>query len=478
MRLKNRIKFFKRIGFKITLWYSLSVLVISVLAGSFLYYRLRHKLEKEVRGLLLDECHDIMQPILAGNFNLEDMRDAIERESSSRKFHKISARLLDARQNVLISSANFIDPFLKIPEKIYENAKNDKETFTIVRIKGSKSPYLLLTKPAFLNGSAEYLLQMAISLRASCKASENFLENVITAIPGIIIITIAGGWFIAKKSLSPVEEITKAAQNITALSLNTRLKSINTGDELDELTNTINLMLNRLDDSFKRIVQFTSDVSHELRTPIATLRAGTEVMLAKDRKPEVYRELLENNLGEYEKITRMIEDLLVILKSDSGTKVLHLKIFSLSNMLKELGNTFGLISEVKNINFDINKISDLKINGDEMLLRRVFSNLLDNAVKYTNPGGNIRLMLESADGKALVSIKDTGIGISEDQKGLVFDRFFRADPSRSRETGGAGLGLSICKNIVELHNGKIEVKSTLGAGSTFIVTLPKNHLNS
>lgn len=478
MRLKNRIKFFKRIGFKITLWYSLSVLVISVLAGSFLYYRLRHKLEKEVRGLLLDECHDIMQPILAGNFNLEDMRDAIERESSSRKFHKISARLLDARQNVLISSANFFDPFLKIPEEIYENAKNDKETFTIVRIKSSKSPYLLLTKPAFLNGSAEYLLQMAISLRASCKASENFLENVIMAIPGIVIITIAGGWFIAKKSLSQVEEITKAAQNITALSLNTRLKSINTGDELDELTNTINLMLNRLDDSFKRIVQFTSDVSHELRTPIATLRAGTEVMLAKDRKPEVYRELLENNLGEYEKITRMIEDLLVILKSDSGTKVLHLKTFSLSDMLKDLGNTFGLISEAKNINFDINKISDLKINGDETLLHRVFSNLLDNAVKYTNPGGNIRLMLESTDGKALVSIKDTGIGISEDQKGLIFDRFFRADPSRSRETGGAGLGLSICKNIVELHNGKIEVKSMLGAGSTLIVTLPKNHFNS
>ncbi|MGR3178152.1 MAG: heavy metal sensor histidine kinase [Candidatus Anammoxibacter sp.] len=474
MSLKNEVKFWKRIGFKITLWYSLSVLVILIIAGSFLYYRLQHRINRDAEHLLLGESKVILQPFLEGNYGLEDLSTSIESVSSFRKVHQITVRLLDVKQNPLVSSTSFLDPFLMASEEAIANVKNGRKTMETIRVEGKSRPYLLLTKPVVQNGSTKYILQMTMYLRDVYKSSGNFKKNITMLIPGLIVITVIGGWFIARKSIAPVGEITKAAQEITSLNMDIRLKPIHTGDELEELTNTINLMLSRLDNSFKKLTQFTSDVSHELRTPIATLRVGTEVALGKKMTVAEHNELLERFLPQFEKMTRMIEDLLVLLRSDSGAKSLHLKSFNLRSVLTELYNTFSMLSESKNVGLSIEKMADVQIDGDEILLHRVFSNLLDNAIKYTLLGGNVHISLEDSDNNVLVRIKDTGVGIPDDHKEQIFDRFYRVDSSRSRETGGVGLGLSICKNIIELHNGKIEVRSTLGAGSTFIVTLPKN----
>lgn len=475
-------KIFKTISFRITLWYSLSVLVILIIAGTFLYYSMQAKLNKEVNSLLLDESEDILQEFMGRDFPLDfplgKLQKEIAMETSSGKSYRISARLLDSNQNLIIISKNFFDPSFKISEQSIANAKNGKDTIETVRIEGFKSPYRLLTKPIFDGKRLKYLFQVAIYLAPAYKAAEKFRETILILVPGIIVITIIGGFIIAKRSLAPVGYITNSARTITASKLNTRLNTNRSGDELEELTDTINHMLNRLDDSFKMIVRFTSDISHELRTPIATLMAETEILLARERTAGAYRELHENNLSEYQKINRMIEDLLVLLRADSGAKNLNVISFNLGNMLKKLGDSFGLIAKSKNINFLINEMEDIKISGDEKLLRRAFSNLLDNAIKYTLPDGHVYVTLEERDGIVEVFVEDTGIGISEDHKDKIFDRFFRSDSSRSRETGGAGLGLSIAKNIVELHSGKIEVKSTLEAGSAFIVTLPKNHVNS
>lgn len=479
MSSKSRIRLFRTIGFKITLWYSLSVMVILLIAGSFLYFRLKHKLIKEVDRTLLDESVEILQEISGGKYIQNDIKITIEKMASNKKFHKISARLLDADKKTFITSKNFLNPNAQIYEESITKAEERGEsTFETIRVEGMSFPYRVLTIPIYHGDSLKYILQISFYLKSTYKSVENIEENFMMLIPALIIFSIAGGWLIARKSLLPIEDINESARKITASNLSMRLSPTHAGDELDELINTINLMLNRLEESFRRIVQFTSDASHELRTPIASIKTGTEVILSKERTAGEYRELHENNLRELEKITKMISDLLILLRSDSGIKNLHPKSFNLGNTLKELQDTFMLISETKKVNLSTNGISGIQINGDETLLRRVFSNLLDNAIKYTSPGGCVNISLEDRKNEVIVRIEDTGIGISESDLGKIFDRFFRVDTSRSRETGGTGLGLNICKNIVELHKGKIEVKSKLGAGSTFEVTLPKDLTNS
>ena len=475
MLSKNRIRFFKTIGFKITLWYSLSVMVIHLAAGSFLIFRLKHKLIKEVDRTLLDDSGELLQEISGDKQILSDLKVAIEKKASNKKFHRISVRLLDVGENSFITSSNFFSPNSQVYEKSITKAKKRREgTSETIRIKGMEFPFRLLTKPIYYSDSLKYILQISFYLKSTYKSVENTEENFITLIPVLIIFSIAGGWFIARKSLAPIGNINETTRRITASNLETRLAPINTGDELDELIMTINLMLDRLEDSFKRTVQFTSDASHELRTPIASLKTGTEVILSRERTSEEYRELLENNLSALERMSRMISDLLELSRADSGASILHLKSFNLGSMLKDLQNTFRPVSDSKEIRSSVNGMPDVYINGDEILLRRVFANLLDNAIKYTSNGGSICLSLEDGGNDVVACIKDTGMGISEGNFERIFGRFFRVDSSRSRDTGGTGLGLNICKNIVELHKGRIGVKSELGVGSTFAVTLPKH----
>ncbi|MFQ5714371.1 MAG: heavy metal sensor histidine kinase [Candidatus Scalinduaceae bacterium] len=478
MSSKNKIRLFKTVGFKITMWYSLSVMVILLIAGSFLYYRLQHKLNKEVNRILLDKGKNILQDILATSLKQDGLNAVIERNASDMRYYKTSIRLFDIEQNTFITSTNFFAPSLKISERSIANAKRGESTLDTIRVEGRKYPYRLLIKPIYHDDSLKYILQVGIYLKPMYKMIENMGENYVELIPALIIFSIVGGWLIARKSLTPIKNINETTREITASNLNMRLISTNTGDELDELAKTINLMLNRLEKSFRRIIQFTSDVSHELRTPIACIKTGTEVILSKERTAKEYRKLHESNLRELENISRMIGDLLILLRSDSGTKNLHLKSFNLGNVLRELQNTFRLISDTKKIYLSTNGTPGIQISGNEILLRRVFSNLLDNAIKYTSPGGRVYVSLEDRGDQAIVRVSDTGTGISEDNIARIFDRFFRVDSSRSRETGGVGLGLSISKNIVELHGGKIEVQSKIGAGSTFMVTLPKNHTSS
>lgn len=474
MYSKNKIKFFRRIGFKITLWYSLSVLVIITIVGVFLYYRLQQRLNREIDVLLMDEIADIIPPHSKNNLDLDDLEIAIKRETSFRKSNKISARLIDLKGKVVVTSPNFFNPPLQMSQNAYANVKKGMETIETIRVGNTNNYYRLLTKPILHNDSTKYYLQIAIFMKGMELALGNFRENIMVLLPGVIVITIFGGWLISRRSLAPIGAIINTTKSITSSSLNDRLIPINTGDELEELIKTINLMLNGLEESFKKNVRFTSDASHELRTPITGLKAGTEVILSKKRTAEEYRELHENNLMAFEEITRMLEDMFVLLRSDYGLKSLKFATFKLDRMLKELYNTFSLLSEAKDINFIITKTSPIQIKGDKILLERVFSNIIDNAIKYTSSGKNIYLSWEEIDSNVLVSIKDEGDGIHEEHQDRIFDRFFRADRSRPQGTGGAGLGLSICKNIVELHNGTIEVESKLGAGCTFIVRIPKN----
>jgi signal transduction histidine kinase len=218
--------------------------------------------------------------------------------------------------------------------------------------------------------------------------------------------------------------------------------------------------------------QFSSDASHELRTPLTVLKGQNELILNKQRKPEEYQEVISSNLEEISYMSKVLEDLFVLSKSDENQVSLDCKQMDLKVLLEEVCKHAEVLAEEKNIQINIAFLEPIEIKGDEVRLRQMVWNVLQNGIKYTPRGGELKISLQNEDGFALLTIQDTGIGIPEEDLPLIFNRFYRVDKARSRDEGGSGLGLSICRQIAEAHKGKIEVESKLGVGTRFKIHLP------
>jgi len=282
-----------------------------------------------------------------------------------------------------------------------------------------------------------------------------------------------GGYWMSRSALSPVDEITRAARSIDVRELSRRVAVPQTGDELQRLADTLNGMLARLESAFHRITQFTADASHELRTPVSVMRTSAELTLRKHRSEPEYREALAEILREAEKISQLIEQLLILARADSAAASVPLVPADLSEILHAACGQAGHLAEAKGLLLS-ERLPDhpLWVRGDALSLERLFFILLDNAVKYTPSGGRIDVNLFTSDGDALAEFRDTGIGMSADDIPRVFDRFYRADRARSRELGGTGLGLAIGRWIADVHGGEIRLQSEPSKGSTFQVRLP------
>jgi heavy metal sensor kinase len=291
--------------------------------------------------------------------------------------------------------------------------------------------------------------------------------------PFLIVLASAGGYWISRRALTPVDEIIRAAQNIDSKNLSKRLKVFRGGDELQRLSETLNGMIERLEAAFKRITQFTADASHELRTPLALMRTIMEVSLRTSHSESEYRDAQVQTLEELEKTSTLIEKLMLLARADAGVETLHRRPLDLADVLREVCDQGRILALEKNITIqeEIGTASVI-VDGDSDALRRLFLILIDNAVKYALPNKLVVVSLSTSNDTAVIEVRDTGIGISPDDIPHIFDRFYRADKARSREAGGAGLGLSIARWESEAHGGTIEVQSKLGKGSVFLVRLP------
>jgi heavy metal sensor kinase len=295
---------------------------------------------------------------------------------------------------------------------------------------------------------------------------------LILIIPISFVISIVTGWFLARKSLQPVDQITRTAREISSLNLSKRIPPNEIDDEIGRLITTFNEMIDRLQKSFEQTKQFSVSASHELRTPLTILRGEIEVALKSNKTPEEYVSTLKSLLDEVVRMSSIIDSLFNLTKSDAGQTDVHFEIINLDTLVMELYEDSEHLAKNKNISILLNKMDEVKIRGDKVKLRQLFLNLIDNAIKYNNEFGKVEISLYKENKTAIFVITDTGIGIPKESINKIFERFYRVDKARSRELGGSGLGLAIAKWIVDLHKGTIEVNSELGKGSTFIIKFP------
>jgi signal transduction histidine kinase len=300
-----------------------------------------------------------------------------------------------------------------------------------------------------------------------------FRRYLLFLAPLLLLVAATGGFWLSRSALAPVDRLTRAALNITGKNPGNRLEQLHTGDELQRLSDTLNEMLARIEAQFLRVSQFTADASHELRTPVALIRTEAEIALRKSREAPEYRDALQHILLEAEKTSTLIETLLSLARADADREVLVKQPLNLREISRKAAEHWRPTIASKNLQFaeELGE-SGVPIEGDEAALNRLLNILLDNAVKYTPTPGTVKLKLETKNQIATIQVEDTGIGISEEDQGRIFERFYRADKARTREFGGAGLGLAIAEWIVQQHQGKISLRSELGKGSTFTVEVP------
>ena len=296
------------------------------------------------------------------------------------------------------------------------------------------------------------------------------------ALPLILALAGAGGYWFAARNLAPLDSMAAQASRITGSNLDARLEIGDAAAELTTLAASFNELLTRIDESFEGMRRFVADASHELRTPIAVIRGEADVALANDRSAAEYREALAIILDESRRLSVLVDDLLHLARADAGSVKLRTQPFYWNDLLAECCRSMQSLAAARRIDLAYRAapdVPDIPFDGDEELLRRMTLNLLDNAIRYTPPGGQVSAELEARADGVLLRISDTGIGISPEAAPHVFERFFRADKARSRENGGFGLGLAIVKWIAESHRGVVELASQPGAGSVFTVMLPR-----
>jgi heavy metal sensor kinase len=332
-------------------------------------------------------------------------------------------------------------------------------------------PVRVLTAPTSFADTL-WAVEIGVPIGEFYEALDHVAWTVVLVSPLILLVASAGGYWMSRRALEPVDRITRTARAISAENLAERLPLRGADDELDRLSDTLNDMFARLDAAFRRVTQFTADASHELRTPVAIIRTTAELTRRRPRTNAEYIEALDRILAESERTSRLIDDLLLLARTDAEGEEFAFEPMDLAESLREACEQGRVLAEVAGLSFALDVKSACPALGDPQALRRLFLILLDNAAKYTASDGTVRVTMEVRTTDAVIEVQDSGVGISAEDLPHVFERFYRVGKDRSRARGGVGLGLSIAQRIVVAHGGDLSVQSRPASGSTFRIRLP------
>jgi heavy metal sensor kinase len=331
---------------------------------------------------------------------------------------------------------------------------------------------LLAVREVQTPGGARYLVETGVLMDEVQAHLHRWLMFLLVVLPVVTALAVGGGSLLVKRALLPVDKIAASAERISSHNLSERLPVARTGDELERLSIALNHMIQRLDEAFQYSRQFMADASHELRTPLTVLRGELESVIQEATLAPEWRERLGSALEEVERLASIVEGLFAISRLDAGEAAAEWVKLDLARLTAATSDQMSLLAEDKNIQITCVTAESVWVEGDRARLKQVVVNLLDNAIKYTLQDGAIALTVSASNSHAVLEVADNGIGIPAEALPRVFDRFFRVDKARSRELGGAGLGLSIVKSICTAHHGRVEASSLPGQGSRFRVELP------
>ena len=317
-----------------------------------------------------------------------------------------------------------------------------------------------------------FIIQVAFPDRVAREVLSRLLTIFAVLTPVVLFLALAGGWFLTGTVLKPIGRITQTANRITAENLSERIPARDVDDELGELITTMNSMISRLQESFGQMRQFLMNVAHELKTPLTIMKGESELALSRHLTADETRELVSSHLRESVRMSRIVDDLLLLARAEAGQLVMEKVPVALDEILSELAEDAQILGSDKGHTVELTANPPVLIRGDSARIRQLFRILVTNAIQYTDPGGHISIDSRIEDGRVRVSIEDSGIGISPESMERIFERFYRTESARTRSHGGSGLGLPIARWIADSHQGTIDVESKVGVFSRFTVTFP------
>lgn len=456
---------------RLTLWYGTALGLILILFGGALYAMLAHGLRDQV-----DRSLDETAAVAVRALEQHRVGPFLPFDDLAAEFPELavldkSFQIFSPAGKVTIQSPNLGRLDIPLSRTALETALSGRATFESARFRDGSS-FRLLSVPIILDGALVNIIQVGTSLRPVEEMLHRLLLVLMVSLPAALAAALGGGWFLAGRALRPVESITLAARRIAAGDLAQRLTVAHSPDEIGRLSATFNDMIARLEASFRQVRQFSADASHELRTPLTVMKGETELALRRARPAEDYKLVLESNLEEIDRMARIVDELLFLSRADLGEVRIESLPVRLDALVEDMQRQAAVLGQEQDIQVAVGTVVPVTVQGDELRLRELLLNLVDNAVKYSRPGGKVEITLVRDGATARLSVTDQGIGITAEAQAHIFDRFYRADEARAHAPKGTGLGLSICKWIVEAHHGRIEVQSTVGQGSKFTVVLP------
>jgi heavy metal sensor kinase len=463
-------RFRRSLAFRLTILY-MGIFTVLIFAAFYVFYqamisRINARTDNDME-VEMKECS-----LILASKGIDGLRDHIDNEVKSVGINDSFFRLLTtAGEEILTSNLGDQWKELNINRNIPTNLteKNPEfQTIKLPRLKHKVRVIYGIVTPG-------KVLQIGHSLEDDERTFSDLRVLFQVLIPVFIILASFGGWFMAKRSLSSVEQVTQTAMAIADGAMGKRVPLTGRGDEIDRLSGTFNNMLERIQSLINEMKEVTDNIAHDLRSPITRIRGLAEITLIAEKSIEAYQAMAENTVEECDRLLRMINMMLEISETEAGVSTLNRIEVDVSELIEEACDLYQPLAEERGIHIEVNIPAQLHLFGDKGKLQRVLSNLLDNAIKYTLPEGKIIVSAEEVDKRVIISVHDTGIGISRDEASRIFERFYRADKSRS--VPGAGLGLSLVQAIVRSHGGEIKVNSFSGTGSTFIVFLPLNKIS-